>query len=83
MANQYLLRPRQQVPGPLMPLVNSRDSRHSEKGGVMPQTLELRNGKVLVVEDAKTASLVIVARDLESRRDKIEVLEEVLRALSK
>ena len=47
----------------------------------MPQTLELRNGKVLVVEDAKTASLVIVARDLESRDDKIEVLEEVLRRL--
>jgi hypothetical protein len=46
----------------------------------MPQTLELRNGNVLVVEDAKTASLVIVARDLESRDDKIEALEEVLRS---
>lgn len=38
----------------------------------------MRNGKVLVVEDARTASLVIVARELEDLKDKITVLEEVL-----
>ena len=49
----------------------------------MPQTMELRNGKLLVVEDAKTASLVVVARDLKTRDDKIDALEEVVRALRK
>ncbi len=44
----------------------------------MADTWELRNGKVLVVEDASTASLVIVARDLKDRADKIAVLQEVL-----
>jgi hypothetical protein len=39
----------------------------------------LRKGKVLVVEDARTASLIIVARDLKNLSDKIGVLEEVLR----
>jgi len=47
----------------------------------MAQTWELRNGKVLVVEDASTASLVVVARDLNDRDDKIAALEEVLRKL--
>ncbi len=42
---------------------------------------ELREGKVLVVEDASTASLVVVARDLKDRDDKIAVLEEVIRKL--
>lgn len=41
----------------------------------------LRDGKVLVVEDASTASLVVVARELKDREDKIAVLEEVLRKL--
>jgi hypothetical protein len=55
---------------------------HSERGArVMSRTWELRNGKVLVVEDASTASLVIVARDLKDRDDKIAVLEEILRKL--
>lgn len=39
---------------------------------------ELREGRVLVVEDASTASLVIVARDLKDRADKIAALQEVM-----
>jgi len=49
----------------------------------MPRQWTLRNGKTLVVEDATTASLVIVARDLETRRDKIAAVEEVLRELTR
>lgn len=45
------------------------------------QTWKLRKGNVLVVEDASTASLVIVARELKDRDDKIAVLQEVLRKL--
>jgi len=44
-------------------------------------TWELREGKVLVVEDANNASLVVVARDLKDRDDKIAVVEEILRKL--
>ena len=47
----------------------------------MPHMWELRDGKVLVVEDANTASLVVVARDLKDRNDKVAVLEEILRKL--
>ena len=47
----------------------------------MSHTWELREGKVLVVEDANTASLVVVARDLKDRNDKVAVLEEILRRL--
>jgi len=47
----------------------------------MSRTWKLRKGKVLVVEDANTASLVIVARDLKNLEDKISVLEEVLRKM--
>jgi hypothetical protein len=43
--------------------------------------VEARKGKVLVVEDASTASLVIVARDLKDRDDKVAALEEILRKL--
>jgi hypothetical protein len=39
---------------------------------------KLRKGNVLVVEDAHTASLVIVARELKDLSDKIKVLKEVL-----
>ena len=49
--------------------------------GTMSRTWKLRKGKVLVVEDASTASLVIVARDLKNREDKIAALEEVLRKM--
>jgi hypothetical protein len=49
--------------------------------GTMSRTWKLRQGKVLVVEDASTASLVIVARDLVDRKDKIATLEEVLREM--
>jgi thiamine phosphate synthase YjbQ (UPF0047 family) len=48
----------------------------------MSRTWKLREGKVLVVEDASTASLVIVARDLTDKDDKVAVLKEVLRKLS-
>ena len=47
----------------------------------MSRTWNLRQGKVLVVEDADTASLVVVARDLKDRDDKVAVLEEILRKL--
>ena len=47
----------------------------------MSHTWELREGKVLVVEDANTASLVVVARDLKDRNDKVAMLEEILRRL--
>jgi len=49
----------------------------------MSRKWELREGKVTVVEDADTASLVIVARDLKNREDKIAVLEEVLQKMRK
>jgi hypothetical protein len=48
----------------------------------MSRTWRLREGKVLIVEDASTASLVIAARDLKNRDDKVAVLEEILRKLS-
>ncbi len=47
----------------------------------MSRRWELREGKVLVIEDANTASLVVVARDLKDRDDKVAALEEVLRKL--
>ena len=49
----------------------------------MSRTWKLRKGNVLVVEDASTASLVIVARYLKNRDDKIAALEEVLRKMRK
>jgi len=49
----------------------------------MSRTWKLLKGKILVIEDAATASLVIVARDLKERKDKIAVLEEILRRMSK
>jgi hypothetical protein len=48
----------------------------------MSRTWKLREGEMLVVEDASTASLVIVARGLTDKDDKVAVLEEVLRKLS-
>lgn len=47
----------------------------------MASKWELRKGKVLVVEDASTASLVIVAKDLKDRAEKIAVVQEVLQKL--
>jgi len=47
----------------------------------MSSTWDLRKGKVKVVEDASTASLVVIARDLKDRDEKIAVLEEVVRRL--
>jgi len=47
----------------------------------MSRTWKLRKGKVLLVEDASTASLVIVVRDLKDREDKIAAIEEVLRKM--
>ena len=47
----------------------------------MSRTWKLRKGKLLVVEDASTASLVVVARDLKDQDDKVAALEEVLRKL--
>ena len=49
----------------------------------MLRTWKLKKGKILVIEDARTASLVIVARDLRDRKDKIAALEEVLRMMQK
>ena len=39
---------------------------------------KLRKGNILVVEDAQTASLVIVARGLKDLGEKITALKEVL-----
>ena len=47
----------------------------------MAHRWQLRKGKLLVVEDASTASLVIVARDLKDKADKVAALQEVLRKL--
>ena len=47
----------------------------------MANEWKLRSGKTLVVEDADTASLVVVARDLKSRSEKAEALREVLAKL--
>ncbi len=44
----------------------------------MSSTWELRDGKVLVVEDAESASLVVVARDLKSAGEKTAVLQEII-----
>jgi thiamine phosphate synthase YjbQ (UPF0047 family) len=49
----------------------------------MVRTWKLRQGKVLVVEDVKTASLVIVARDILKREDMLAALEEVLKEMRK
>jgi hypothetical protein len=49
--------------------------------GAVSHTWELREGKVLVVEDANTVSLVVVARDLKDRDDSIAVLKKILRKL--
>ena len=49
----------------------------------MSTTWELRDGTVTVVEDAETASLVVVARDLKSREEKAAVLQEVIQELEK
>jgi len=47
----------------------------------MSSKWELRNGKVMVVEDASTASLVIIARDLKNKTEKVAVLQEVLQKI--
>jgi len=47
----------------------------------MARTWKLRKGNVIVVEDANTASLVIVAKDLKDRTDKVSALEEVIHKL--
>ncbi|MEJ2216190.1 MAG: hypothetical protein P8099_06200 [Gemmatimonadota bacterium] len=49
----------------------------------MARKWELRNGKVLVIEDADTASLVVVARDLKGPGDKANALREVLARLER
>jgi hypothetical protein len=47
----------------------------------MSSKWELRQGKVIVVEDASTASLVIFARDLKDKGDKVAAVAEVLQKL--
>ncbi len=47
----------------------------------MTKTWKLRKGQVTVVEDARTASLVISARDLKDRQEKVAAVEEVLHRL--
>ena len=47
----------------------------------MAKTWRLRKGQVTVVEDARRASLVVVARGLKNREDKVAVVEEVLKRL--
>jgi hypothetical protein len=43
------------------------------------QKWRLRKGEVLVVEEARIASLIIVVRDLKGLKDKITVLKEALK----
>ena len=57
------------------------DNMEKRRARTMSRKWKLRKGKVLVVEDADTASIVIVARDLKNREDKIAALEEVLRKM--
>jgi hypothetical protein len=57
----------------------SKKNRSIENSGkVKSRKWKLRKGNVLVVEDADTASLVIVARELKDLGEKITVLKEVL-----
>ena len=44
-------------------------------------TWELQKSKILVVEDTNTASLVVVAKELNNKEEKIAALEEVVRSL--
>ncbi len=63
-------------PGLNSPTIRAKTSPN-EKGGFLPlkeveavpNIWKLREGKVLVVEDASTASLVKVARNLKDRDD--------------
>ena len=56
--------------------------RRRDKGvTAMSRVWKLREGKVIVVEDANTASLVVIAKDLKGRDEKVAALEEVLRRL--
>lgn len=61
--------------------MSDRDADAEREANAMSSTWKLRQDSVTVVEDASTASLVIVARDLKGRDDKIAVLEEILRKL--
>jgi len=54
----------------------SKPKQHKEKDE--SRKWKLRKGNILVVEDAQTASLVIVARGLKDIGEKITVLKEVL-----
>jgi hypothetical protein len=70
------------------PLTEAGPQRRSEccnsvvkEEGTVSHAGELRAGKVLVVEDATTASLVVVARDLKDRDGKVAVPEEIIRKL--
>jgi hypothetical protein len=47
----------------------------------MAKSWELQEGRILVVEDANTASLVVVAKDFKNREEKVAALEEVIRHL--
>ena len=47
----------------------------------MSKTWELQKGNILVVEDANTASLVIVVKDLKKKEDKIVALEEIIQKM--
>ncbi len=44
----------------------------------MAKTWELNKGNIRVIEDARTASLIIVGRDMKKTTDKINALEKVL-----
>jgi hypothetical protein len=54
----------------------SKPKQKKEKDG--SRKWKLRKGNILVVEDAQTASLVIVARGLKDLGEKITALKEVL-----
>lgn len=47
----------------------------------MTETWHLQSGNVQVVEDAETASLVIVGKELFSKQEKIEALQAILQRM--
>jgi hypothetical protein len=49
----------------------------------MAREWKLRGGQVKVVEDADTASLVVIGRNLDTAAEKVSALEAVLEKLRK
>jgi hypothetical protein len=59
-------------------MLKQKSKPRQKKESDVSQKWKLRNVNILVVEDAQTASLVIVARELKDLSEKITLLKEVL-----